>query len=225
MTIDARARMICSLGPVISGQIGDDLLSDTGVIRTTGTIVLKGLILPRKGSSVQLAYERPQAGRITRFPRALRVLRANADPYAKVTTVDVGCVLALKEGYVRKADSYRAADHGGRTISAQSLLRYCARRLGLTLAAGGPTLRFRFLRSEVDLSAGYVAVIGDLLISHCCYGYVNLSEQLVVKRIKLDSIGTAPVIADADLIDLQPATGGAEPADVVTVAYTAIRSA
>lgn len=227
MTIDARARMICSLGPVVSGQIGDDLLSDSGIIRTTGTIVIRGLILPTKGSVVQLAYETPQTGTITRFPRALRVLRANADPYANLTTVDVGCVLALKEKYVRRSDFFRAgtgqiADISA-TINAQSLLRYCLRRLDLTLASGGPTLGFRFLRSGVDLSAGYVAVLGELLISHCCYGYLNQAEQLVVKRIRLEAIGTAPVVADSDLIDLQPAAGGAEPADVVSVNYTAIR--
>lgn len=229
MVLDARAQMICSMGPVVSGQIGDDLLVDTGLIRTTGTIMIEGLVLPVKGSVIQLAYKRPQTGTITRFPRPLRVLRASADPYAKVTTVDVGCMLALKDGYVKRSDVYRAAKHStdrpAPTIKAQKLLEYCAKRLGLTLAAGSKTLDFRFLRSEVDLSAGYVSVISNLLISHCCYGYVNMAEKLVVKSIKLDAISTAPVVTDADLIELQPNAGGQDPADVVTVNYTAIRSA
>jgi hypothetical protein len=227
--------MICNLGEVLSGQIGDDLLSDSGLIRTTGTVVLAGLANYARGTLVDLAYERPQVGTVTRFPRRVRVLRSTANPYERTTTLEVGCKLALKENLAVLSDVIRAealpaswwnpSSTRPPTISAQDALVYCLGRIGIPLASGSETLSFQFLRSELDLSSGYVATIGKLIASHCCYGTLNLAEQLVVRKVALDAIGTAPVLTDADVIDLQPIAGGEEPADRVTVNFEAIRSA
>jgi hypothetical protein len=235
MAIDVRARMICNLGQVISGQVGDDLLSESGLIRSTGTVVLDGLAQFSRGTLVELAYERPQLGTVTRFPRRLRVLRSTANPYERTTTLEVGCKLALKENLALQADTIRAEQLPASwwssssprppTISAQDVLTYCLDKVGIPLASGSETLRFQFLRAEFDLSSGYVATIGKLLISHCCYGTLNLQEELVVRKVELDAVGSAPVVTDQDVIDLQPIAGGEEPADRVTVSFDAIRGA
>lgn len=232
--VDCRARMVCNLGPVISGQLGDDLISEAGVIRTTGTLLLDGLTLPPKGTEVKLAYEQVQSGTITRFPRRLRVIKAVADPYMRQTTVDVGCMLALKENYKDSADAFTARknpadwwDSGmtvAPTIAAKDVLAYCLDKIGLTLAPGSRQLKFQFLREEIDLSSGYVDMIGALLISETCYGVLDMQERLVVKKIDLNSVGRAPVLKDEDVVDLAMISGSQEPADVVTVSYNAITS-
>lgn len=242
MTVDVRCNIACSLGTVISGNVGDDLLTEPGLVRTTGTIVVEGLQLPAKGTPVELAYHRPQTGQITRFPRRLRVLRATADPYRNLTTVEVGCLLALRydvsdrraiypvtavntSALVTSAEANQTGEGSVlesyqqvyTRINAQLLLAHCCQKVGISLASGNHALQGAFLRPSIDLSGGYLAVANDLLKSECCWGVLNLSEQLVVGKINLGAGVTAGVLGDGDLIDLQPISGGQEPADEVTV--------
>lgn len=108
MPVDVRCNMICSLGTVIRGQLSDSLMTEGGLITTTGTIEIEGINLPARGAEVQLAYHRPQNNTITRFPRRLRVLGATADPYRGITKVEVGCKLALQMDLRKRTDRYSA---------------------------------------------------------------------------------------------------------------------
>lgn len=108
MPVDVRCNMICSLGTVIRGQLSDSLMTQGGLITTTGTIEIEGINLPARGAEVQLAYHRPQNNTITRFPRRLRVLGATADPYRGITKVEVGCKLALQMDLRKRTDRYSA---------------------------------------------------------------------------------------------------------------------
>jgi hypothetical protein len=221
MAIDVRCNIICSLGQVISGNVGDDLRGEPGLARTTGTVVIEGLHLPARGTEVQLAYHRPQAGTITRFPRRLRVMRATADPYRNITTVELGCLLALRFSVADRAATlpltlFLSTGY----ISAQAALAYCLQKAGIPLASGSRALLFRFFRDSIDLSSGYLSVANDLIKSECCWGVLNAAEQLVIQKIDLSAATTAGVLGDYDLIDLQPVTGGQDPADEATVNYS-----
>ena len=109
MPVDVRCNMICSLGTVTRGQLSDSLMTEGGLITTTGTIEIAGINLPARGAEVQLAYHRPQNNTITRFPRRLRVLGATADPYRGITKVEVGCKLALQMDLRKRTDRFLAS--------------------------------------------------------------------------------------------------------------------
>lgn len=244
MPVDVRCAVVSSLGQVIDGQVGDDLITEPGLIRTTGSMVINTLTLPRRGAKLNLAYYQPQKGTISNFPRPLRVLRATANPYKGITTLEVGCKVALRydvakpdrfpqvdpdtTGLVTNADFEQTGtgsviDSYIETyppIAAQDVLEYCLAQVGIDLAAGSYTLQFQYLRPYIDLSNGYLSVVNDLIKSESCFGSVNLAEELLIQKIDLTAGGTAAVLADDDLIDLQPVTGGQEPADEVTVSYS-----
>jgi hypothetical protein len=110
MTIDVRAKMICSLGRIVEGSVSDDLLQDSGIVRVQGDLTISGVKNFARGQRVELAYKQDQFGTVTRFPRPLRVLKCTADPYRNKTAVEVGCKLALMESR-KVADVFRAADH------------------------------------------------------------------------------------------------------------------
>jgi hypothetical protein len=96
MTVDVRAKVFCNLGPLISGNLSDELLTiGQGLIRCRGQLVLKGLFAPPIGSVVSFGYEKD--GRVARLPRVLRVLGSFADPFRNTTTVSVGDKLVLLE--------------------------------------------------------------------------------------------------------------------------------
>lgn len=110
MTVDIRAKIRCSLGKVIEASLSDDLLSEAAVIRTTGEITIAGIKSFPRGRLVEIAYEQAHKGTVTRFPRALRVLRSTVDPYQNITRVEVGCKLALGQ-QVKQPDVFIAAEH------------------------------------------------------------------------------------------------------------------
>lgn len=238
MSIDVRARMVCNLGTIIRGDIGDSLLTEGGLIKTTGTLELDGINIPAKGTEVMLAYYRPQSNTITRFPRRVRVKRATADPYRRTTKIDVGCRLAIAEDIVsptavypqtrtdpgfianRSAEGYVAAYP---PISAVSVLLHCLSKTGITLSPGARLLQFKFLQKEIDLSPGYISIVNDLIKSESCYGYLDQQERLAIAKVNLTVGQAAAVLRDADLIDLSPIEGAEEPKDQVNVAFSTNR--
>lgn len=89
MAIDIRANVICSLGPIIQGAISDDSLgAGQGLVTCSGQVVIEGLITPKAGTKVEIAYVRN--GIITRIPRVMRVISSFADPFRNLTTVQLG---------------------------------------------------------------------------------------------------------------------------------------
>jgi hypothetical protein len=231
VAIDLRAQVLCNLGPVVRGDLGDDLMNEGGLIRTTGSIEFDGILLPAKGTLVQLAYYRPQQGTITRFPRTVRVLRSSADPYQNRSTVEVGCKLTLLMAKQQPGAVFRAegVDPGATDsdlislavrhppIKAQDVLLYCLAQVGISLAPGARPLQFRFQRSSFDLSNGYLPVVSELLKSECCFGRLNGQEQLEIHDIDLSLPQTAPALFDRDLVELQQTVGAEDPADRVDV--------
>ena len=261
MTVDFRARLICSLGGVIDGSVSRNHINDgSGLQMVSGTITLEGLRVPPRGATVELAYEVPQDGTVTRFPHPLRVLKAQAQPQEHQTTVEVGCLLKLMADKVDPSAAFLAANGtaahtwevvrqsllddqflyrstdtgvlvdaagkqfydnpGRRPILAQEVLEHCLTQVAIKLDPSSVPLGFRFLRWKIDLSNGYVKTIGDLLRSECCFGYVNQSERLVVRKLPTRAtMGTGVVVYRDKLADLQPITGGDQPAERYRVRY------
>lgn len=230
MTIDVRAKIVCSLGKVISGELSDSLMLEGGLIKTSGTLILSGLSLPQRADVVQLAYYKPQSNTITRFPRALRVLNATADPFRNTTTVQIGCKLALMENKVDPKDPftlgrfYQYMDFGDNykkylPTAASDLVFYCCKKCDIQLDPRSFYLNFRFQKAEFDLSSGYLSVVDDLIKSHACYAYMTLEEKLYIRKVSLQSSVSAAVLENEDLIDLQPMTGAEEPADEIRVTF------
>ena len=75
MTVDIRARVFCSLGPVISGELSDSFVQEDGVVRTRGQVVLNGIYQPKRGSLVKLGYLRNDRARTVRGNRVTLPLR------------------------------------------------------------------------------------------------------------------------------------------------------
>lgn len=232
MTVDIRAKVICDLGEVISGGWSDDHVQGTGLIRTRGEVVIKGLISPTLGQQVQLAYV--QNGYASRFPRALRVLGAFADPFRRQTTVQLGCAITLRENLAPQTDDERTADtwddpannfiicsafeDATISISAAYVASVCADKLGINYGS------FNFLTNwytveQFDLTPGYAQVLGDLLVSESYVGFLDASETLQVRSL-LDFTGTYTVIQQDRVIDIGPINSGEIPADTVTTRYT-----
>lgn len=233
MPVDVRSQILCNLGTVIQGQVGDSLLTEGGLITTTGSLLLQGIQLPARGSEVELAYYRPQANTITRFPRQLYVIRATADPYRGTTSMEVGCRLTLFQDKKSPTPRYTSPTYKVNSsiprlsatilayppVTASTLLYHCMSKIGVNIALGSRPLYSRFLSTQIDISAGYVSTANDLIKSECCYGYLNASGQLMIKPVDLSAGTSSAVLTDDDLIDLQPIQGGEEPTDQVVVTF------
>jgi hypothetical protein len=177
----------------------------------------------------------PQTGKVSRFPKPLRVIRSMSYPLERRSEVEVGCKLTLMKDR-KDQDQYFAAndpppefanltvDQRGITpppLFAQRLLQFCCNRIGLTLAATSRPLEFAFLRPSIDLSVGYVQLIGDLIRSECCFGRILPDETLQVAPLALSAGGTGPILRSGNLVSVEPITGGGEPADSYIVRYNA----
>lgn len=259
MTVDIRAKVVCNLGKVIEASISDDLLSETGLIRTTGEVTIKGLRSFGRGKLAEFAYIQAHRGTVSRLPRALRVMKATADPYANTTRVELGCKLALAEN-IKVPDVFRAAEHPPEwwrgtvreilpqsvleefqqfapeteinnyqvswpppPVSSKELIEYCLKKIGINSFKGTRDLTFHFMRPSIDLDSGYIQVIGDLLISHCFYGRLNAAEVFVVNPIDIFSGERGPTVTDRDLINLEPISGGEDPAGTVMISFNSVQ--
>jgi hypothetical protein len=238
MTIDIRAKVICDLGEVISGGWSDDHVQGTGLIRTRGEVVLKGILSPKFGQHVNLGYVKNIGGAnyAVRMPRYLVVTGVFADPFRRQTTIQLGCPLTIKENYRGEKPEDRSVDtrtdpangdyvcsvfnKATISISAAHVAATCIRRLGLSLASP-LSLTNWFTVEEFDLSPGYVTVLSDLLISENLVGYINTNGALAIRGIGYS--GTYTVIAEKDIIDIGPINSGQLPGDAVNVSYSYTR--
>lgn len=268
MAIDIRSHVFCNLGPVISGDCGDDLLKDTGVIKTTGTIKLATLLQVKIGTRVRIYFANENRNIMTELPRVLRVRKATVDPYRRETTLELGCRLALYEDYAREGDKVRRtyqlpAWYTGKSvdykvltgsyltrpssqrrvltnsstvtrvasekifmwppppITSSAILNYCCQALGITVHHDSVIPHYIFSRSEVDVSAGYVSVISDLLKSHRLFGQMDMREKLRIRPVDLSGGQSGPTVTEQQLIDIGPITGDNPPANTIRVKYDA----
>lgn len=229
MTIDIRADVYCSLGPVISGSFSDDYIQDSGLIKTRGEVTLNGLHRPAAGTVVEFGYVRNGVG--SRLPRKLRVLAVFADPYRNTTSVTLGCKLSYLEGRKPPVKNPTSVDENGTTppgviaiaslpISAAYVFEQCLLEIGLE-ASSNP-LTNKFSTEEFSMDSGYIAVISDLLKSEGYFGYVDEREILVISSIN-ETAGAGPLIDVDSLIDISPIDVGELPGDSVVVNYSYLR--
>lgn len=227
MTIDIRAKILSSVGDVISGEISDSYLPDAGLVFTTGSLILSGLYSLDIGDNIELAYVK--SGRATRIPRFLRVLSSFADPLRRQTTVELGCSLTYyqdrkpmpltepePEPQFSCEESYRIPPY----VGASFIFANCCRALGLN-----PTqnpLSNSFISDGFDYSAGYVQIIGDLLKSEGYFGHIDASGRLRVVNMN-SSASRGPVLNENKIIDISSTSSSDIPGDAVTVSYNSIK--
>ena len=236
MTVDLRAIVATDLGICVSGDIGTNHISDrSGLVMTQGRLQFDGFVTPARGTLVSFLVACPQTGKVTRFPKPLRVIRSMAYPLERRSEVEVGCKLTLmkdrkdQELYFANREapiwfSNLTAQEKAKApmpIYSQRLLEFCCNRIGLQLAETSRRLKFAFLRSSIDLSAGYVQLIGDLIRSECCFGRILPNETLEVVPLALGRAEQGPIISFSNLVNIEPITGGAEPPDRYLVRYSA----
>lgn len=230
MPIDIRATVTCSLGTLISGSINDDYVQGTGLIKTRGSCEISGIVTPAIGTAVTFSYTK--GGSTTQIPRKLRVLSSFADPFRRTTRVELGCKLTYLSD-LREAIDWTAFDDTANEdytaddakiitlpISAASVMGKCLAALGITASSSPLTNKFSI--AAFDLSAGYVNVLSDLLVSESYCGYLNASEVLQV--FSLDQPGGAgPVLDKSRIIDISSIGVGQLPGEAVTVSYSTLK--
>jgi hypothetical protein len=230
VAIDIRARVTCNLGDVISASISDDYIQGTGLIKSSGSCQIKGIITPKVGDIVVFQYTK--SGITRRIPRTMRVLSSFADPFRKVTSIELGCKLTylqdLKDPI--KLSPRDDEENSGLTNKdaeiitfptyASSVMDKCLLALGLP--ATSIPLTNKFSVAEFDLSSGYVDVLSNLLVSESYCGYLDEAERLVVIDLATSG-GTGPLVTSGDLIDIGPIGVGQLAGDAVFVSYSTLK--
>jgi len=227
MTIDIRANVYCNLGRVISGNFSDTQIQGSGLIQTSGSVVLNGIYAPVAGDVVKFSYYRN--GRISLLPRTLRVLSFFADPFRRQTTVELGCKFTYFNNRRPPVRNPTSEEESGLCpspdvivpISAEFVFNTCLNALDLTTQGSIP-LTSKFNVEEFDLSPGYVTVMGQLLVSEGYYCYLNEEEEVIIKKINGTGSSTGPLIASDQIIDLSPIGVGDLPGDEVVVKYNSL---
>ena len=242
MAIDIRAKVYCSLGPVISGNISDDYLQGVGLIKTKGQVILNGSYTLAAGTITEFAYLRD--GVLSRIPRTLRVLSSFIDPYRDTTTVELGCKFTYLENR-KPVESQPGSTEGDPPIgsdptsaeenaevpcevfrkaiipiSAKYVFQQALLPLGVTSSFEGLTNKFSV--EKFDLSGGYFEAISDLLVSECYFGYLDENENLIVRPIDGD-LSAGPLIAENQIIDISQIGVGDLPGDDIKVKYNTRR--
>ena len=231
MPIDLRAVSTCSLGQITSegAQIDTEYIQGQGLVKYTGSVSILGLITPAIGTPVTFSYTKN--GITRQIPVPLRVLSSYADPFTRITSVKLGCKLTYLQD-LREEINWKALDDPATTLTAddakiitipiraQGIAEKCLSVLGLT--ASGLALTNSFSIAQFDLSAGYVEVLSNLLVSECLCGYLDSSEVLQVVSLEQDG-GTGPVIDLATVVGSSEIGSGDLPGESVIVRYSTLR--
>lgn len=228
MTIDIRANVQSTLGPVISANISDDYIQGNGLIKTRGSCVIAGLVSPKIGTPFKIRYTKN--GITRQIPRTLRILSSFADPFRRTTSLQLGCKLTYMEDLAEpinwtalqdqdKNSQYTAQDEQNMVIPiyASSIMERCLDMIDVTAASIPLTSIFSI--AEFDFSPGYVQIINDLLVSENYCGYLDQQERLVVISLNQEG-GTGPLISSSDVIDIGEINVGQIPGESVIVNYS-----
>lgn len=238
MAIDIRATVTCSLGEVISASVSDTAVAGVGVIKTTGSCVVKGIISPAPGTSVTFTYTKNS--QTYTIPRSLLVLSSYTDPFRRVTQVNLGCALKYKEDQQEyetlealndPANSgYTQADTQIITVpvTANTIFLTCLNRLGISYPNSGPgnwisnpVLTNTFSIKQFDFRKSYVGIMDALLVSESKCGYV-LNNTFQIFSLN-EEPGVAPVLDLNNIIDIAPSGNATPPADIVLVNYSSLK--
>jgi hypothetical protein len=240
MTVDIRAQVICDLGEIISGGWSDDHVQGTGLIRTRGEVIIKGIVSPSYGQHVNLGYVRKYGNTYyaVRMPRYLLVLSVFADPFRRQTTIQLGCPLTFRENFKGQTPEELTADtwndplnnniactvFEGATISISAgfVASEAAKAIGLSISPTTTTLTNFYTVEQFDLSPGYVQVLSDLLISENRVGYINAGGSLQTVPLTPGG-GSFKAIREKDIIDISSINSGQLPGAAVAVSYSYTR--
>ena len=220
--IDARARIVCNLGPVISGSVSDSHIQGGGIIYTTGSLELAGLFSHAPGTEVKLAFA--SIDKLTAAPRTnLVVLSCLANPLTRRTQVEVGCPLTYaKNRGVGTVPWWVVSRQSGNielvtkpvTIGASTYLNNLFLLAGLGVNTAFQNTADRYLLDEqIDLASGYLGKAEDILKSFNLFAYAKGNTV----RVDYLPVGTrsprsTAVIPLEKIIDLNLVSGGDEPA-------------
>jgi len=235
MTIDARATVTCSLGPIISASISDDYIQGSGLIKTSGSIEIEGIVTPGTGTVVTISYVMSN-GATGSIPRRMLVLSYFCDPFRGKTSVQVGCDITFNES-ATEVLSWTPFDDPlnsdlteeetrivTRPISAGSIAQQCIDGLGLTIPPGGTgagTNSMLFSIPSFDFGGGYANILSDLLVSAGKCGYMR--EDGFFDTFRNDEPAGRSVISANDLIDIGEIGSGDTPGSKVTVSYSSLK--
>lgn len=231
MTIDLRAKSYCSLGPLISASISDSYIQGAGLIFTTGSCIIAGLINPKAGDSVTFTYVKNDVE--YQVPKVLRVLSSFANPFTRTTEVSLGCKLTFLSDLSSKTllrpeddpfnteeDIEEAEEIVTVPIHAQTVANTCLAELGIE--AEGLSLTNKFSIESFDFSNGYVNILSDLMLSENLCGYLNLDEKLIIFSLLQDG-GTGPVLNRDKIIEIGSINSGELPGEKVLVSYNTLK--
>lgn len=221
--IDARARIVCNLGPVISGSLSDSHIQGGGIIYTTGSLELAGLFSHAPGTQVKLAFA--SIDKLTAAPRTnLVVLSCLANPLTRRTQVEVGCPLTYAKNrgvgtvpwwVVSRIQGNIATVPRPYTIAASQYLinLFTLAGFGDVNSAWVNTADRYLLSEEIDLSSGYLGKAEDILKSFNLFAYAQGNAvRIEFLPVGSRSVGSSAVVPTEKIIDLNLVSGGDEPA-------------
>ncbi len=234
LATDIRASVYCSLGSLISGSFSDTYVQGAGLIRTRGEIILDGASSAYSSPGVAVSFAWTRDTVASRLPRKLRVFSGFSNPYTRTTTLQLGCLLSYYENrkpapktnptsqQANPDVTCEAWQKGNLGIDASFVLDECLSALGITLAGDNP-LTNHFSIEEFDLTSGYINVIDGLLQSEGYIGYLNESEQLVIRNLAGVNTESGPAITGSNLITLGPIGVGELAGSAAFVRYNSLR--
>jgi hypothetical protein len=230
MAIDLRAKTYCSLGDLISASINDDYIPGSGLVKTTGSCEINGVIKPDPGTAVTFFYEK--FGFTRQVPRQLKVLSSFANPFTGITSVELGCQLTYMQDVKEETplDVLLDPENEGLTqddqkivilpISASFVAKTCLEKINL--AGDPPPLTNKFSLEKFDLSGGYVSALNDLLLSESYCGYVGPDGTFQYFSLQ-DPTGSSRIIDQTEIIDVAPVNIGELPGNPVVVKYGTLK--
>lgn len=213
MVLDVRAKILCNLGPVISGSVKDDHVQGQGLVMTTGELVIAGLVTPAHGDEIKLAYITADETKAARFPRGpFYVTKAFADPLRNQTQISIADKLAYEKGKGGGTISSALVDglnsripKVAKTLDLREGFTVVANRLGVQLGSIGDWSLKKQIASLA--SEDYVETLSEMLASVTRFGYLNSQNKLVVRSYK-ELPNQGPVIGFDRVIDLNGNQGG-----------------
>lgn len=230
MPIDTRATTAVTIAgtsySLIDASLTDESIQGSGLVRCRGNCTIAGLLTPDVGAVVRFTYT--TATGVTRaIPRTLRVLSSFANVQTRRTQIELGDLLIYLDNRKPGISKVNTREENGAVpcyvfdtatlaISASYVLDFCLDQLGLT-AASNP-LTSKFSDDTYDVSGGYVATIGELLLSESFCGYLDASEVLQVRDLSAN-LSTGPLLTSTDLLAINQIGTGTLPGEAVVVRY------
>lgn len=234
--IDARARCVCNLGPVISGSLSDSHIQGGGMIFTTGSLELAGLFNHPAGTRVKMAFA--GNGRLSAAPRNnLLVLSCLANPLTRRTQVELGCGLTYRKnkGVGRhpwwhltstigvNLDQQPKPHTTGVTSYLYRLLDLC----GLSFDSAWTNTVDQYLLDDFEeLGSGYLGKAADILSTFGYFAYASSYDAVRIRPLPgaFGTSASSTIIDLSSIIDLQLTSGGEDPVQqaIGAVTYSSI---